>query len=112
MFSKRAIVNFQPVIHQKLEILCKHLAKYKESGAVLNILDAWGAFTGDIITEYAFGISYDNLDLPGFRGSFHEAILAMGEFGHLAAMFPWIHSVSFFNNRIPRTESAVSKLPR
>jgi hypothetical protein len=98
MFSKRAIVNFQPVIRQKLEILCKHLAKYKDSGAILSILDAWGAFTGDIITEYAFGVSYDNLDLPGFRGSFHDAILAMGEFGHLAAMFPWIHPVSFFHN--------------
>jgi hypothetical protein len=93
MFSKRAIVNFQPVILAKLEILCKRIAKYKESGGVFNVLDAYAAFAGDVITEYAFGISYNQLDLPDFRGSFHDAYIAMGEFSHVVIMFPWIYTV-------------------
>jgi hypothetical protein len=59
MFSKRAIVNFQPVIREKLELLCKYIAKYKDTGSVFNVLDAYVAFAGDVITEYAFGIGYN-----------------------------------------------------
>jgi cytochrome P450 len=93
MFSKQAIVNFQTVIREKLKILCEHIAKYKKSGGVFNVLEACAAFAGDVITEYAFGIGYDHLDLPGFRGSFHDAYMAMSEFSHVAVMFPWIHTV-------------------
>lgn len=94
MFSKRAIVNFQPVIRQKLEILCRNMAKYKATDRVFNILDAYGAFAGDVITEYAFGMSYNHLELPDFHGSFHDAYIAMAEFGHIAVMFPWMLPVS------------------
>lgn len=93
MFPKRAIVNFQTVIREKLKILCKHIAKYKESGGVFNVLDAYAAFAGDVITEYAFGTGYDHLDLLDFRGSFHDVYMAMSEFSHVALMFPWIHTV-------------------
>jgi hypothetical protein len=37
MFSKRAFVNFQPVIREKLELLCKYIAKYKDTGSVFNV---------------------------------------------------------------------------
>jgi hypothetical protein len=93
MFSKRAIVNFQPVIREKLELLCKYIAKYKDTSSVFNVLDAYAAFAGDVITEYAFGIGYNHLGLPDFHGSFHDAYMAMSEFSHVAVMFPWIHTV-------------------
>ena len=103
MFSKRAIVNFQTIAREKLEILCNHIAKYKESGSVFNILDAYAAFAGDVITEYAFGIGNDHLDLLDFRGSFYDAYMAMGEFWHVAVMFPWIHTVSSSYTRPTQT---------
>jgi hypothetical protein len=93
MFPKRAIVNFQTVIREKLKILCKHIAKYKESGDVFDVLDAYAAFAGDVITVYAFGTGYDHLDLLDFHGSFHDVYMAMSEFSHVALMFPWIHTV-------------------
>jgi hypothetical protein len=92
------------MIRQKLQVLCDKLTNYKESGVVLSILDAWGAFAGDIITEYAFGVSYDHLELPNFRGSFHDAFMAMAEFGHLAVMFPWIHPISSSSNGVSKRE--------
>lgn len=94
MFSKRAINNFQPVIREKLELLCRHIIKYRDIGSVFNVLDAYAAFAGDVITEYAFGVGYDHLDLPDFHGSFHDAYMAMSEFSHVAVMFPWVHTVS------------------
>lgn len=93
MFSKRAVVNFQTVICERLKILCKRIAKYKESSGDFNVLDAYAAFAGDVITGYAFGIGYDHFDLPDFRGSFHDAYMTMSEFSHVAVMFPWMHTV-------------------
>jgi hypothetical protein len=92
LFSKRAIVNFQPVIREKLGILCKHIARCKESGSVFNV-DAYAAFARDVISKYAFGTGYDHLDLTDFWTSFHDAYMAMSEFSHIAVMFPWIHTV-------------------
>ena len=56
-------------------------------------LDAYAAFAGDVITEHAFGIGYNHLDLPDLHGSFHDAYMAMSEFSNVAVMFPWIHTV-------------------
>lgn len=50
------------------------------------------AFTGDIIMEYAFGFSYKQLESPNFE-SFHEAFMAIGSSGHVAAFFPLILKV-------------------
>lgn len=46
------------------------------------------AFTGDIIMEYAFGFSYNQLESPNFK-SFHEAFVAIGSSAHVASFFPW-----------------------
>jgi hypothetical protein len=98
MFSKRNMINFQPVIRDKLDILCRKIAQYKDDGdkRVLNITKAWSALAGDIITEYAFGVCYNHLESPGFNDSFHEAYIALTEFGHVAVQFPWLHPVSLF----------------
>lgn len=56
--------------------------------------EAFPAFAGDVITEYAFGICYNHLDSPDFSDSFHAAFMAVGEFGHVAVQFPWFHPVS------------------
>jgi hypothetical protein len=47
------------------------------------------AFTGDIIMEYAFGFSYNQLESPNFE-SFHKAFVAIGSSAHVASFFPWI----------------------
>jgi cytochrome P450 len=94
LFSKRSILNFQPVILQKVEVLCKTFAAYKDNGQAFDINKAWSAFAGDVICEYAFGFGYNHLESPDFKTSFHAAFMAMGEFGHVALQFPWINPVS------------------
>lgn len=95
MFSKRSIVDFQPVIREKLEILCDKIAKYAEGGReqVLCLNYALSAWAGDLITEYAFGFCYNHLESPGFQESFHEAYVEMTGFGHGAVQFPWVRPV-------------------
>lgn len=93
-FSKRNIGEFQSVIREKVELLCKNIAKCKSNGKEFRLNIAFSAFAGDVITQYALGMCYDHLDSPGFTESFHEAFMAVSEFGHVALQFPWVHPVS------------------
>lgn len=90
LFSKRSIVNFQPIIREKLQILCGKFAQYTEDGRILPIGEAFSAFAGDIITQYSFGFCYNHLESPNFSESFHEAFLAVSAFSATSLQFPWI----------------------
>lgn len=50
------------------------------------------ALTTDIITEYAFARSYDQLDSPDFQETLHDALVAIyttGQFAlHFSMVFP------------------------
>jgi cytochrome P450 len=94
MFSKRSIAKFEPVIREKLELMCKAISDYNETGETLVLSDAFNAYAGDIITQYCFGFSYNHLESPGFKENFHRAFMAVSAFGHLALQFPIMHPVS------------------
>lgn len=90
LFSKRSIVKFQPIIRDKVDVLCGKFAQYKENDQILPIGEAFSAFAGDIITQYSFGWCYDHLESPNFSKSFHEAFLAVSAFSATSLQFPWI----------------------
>jgi hypothetical protein len=48
----------------------------------------WDAYSGDVIMEYAFGFSYNNLGSEDFEETFHKPFLALTEFGLLSCQFP------------------------
>ena len=60
---------------------------------MLIISDALPALTGDIIMDYFFGFSYDQLKSEKFD-SFHEAFRTLGSFGHFAAWIPGFYPVT------------------
>ena len=92
MFSVKKIEDFQPVILDKVEKFCRKVARYQD-GQVLPLSRALTALTTDIITEYAFARSYDHLDSPDFRDTFHEALVAIYTVGHFALHFSWVFPV-------------------
>jgi Cytochrome P450 len=93
-FSRRSILNFQPVIREKAELLCKQIARHKDTGALLVVNEAFPTFSGDIMTEYAFGVCYNHIESPNFSESFHSAYMAVAVLGHAAIQFPLLHPVS------------------
>lgn len=74
-------------------MLCNNIAKYKSSGKEFRLNMAFSSFAGDVITQYALGICYDHLNVRDFDENFHEAFMAVSEFGHVALQFPWVHPV-------------------
>ncbi|KUL83802.1 hypothetical protein ZTR_06649 [Talaromyces verruculosus] len=90
MFSKRSITRFEPIVHEKVELLSKQIAAYKSSGRVLCFNDAFNAFAGDVIASYCFGFSYHQLESPDFRNNFHSAYEAVRKFAHFGLQFPMV----------------------
>ncbi|KAI2015657.1 hypothetical protein LOY97_005520 [Ophidiomyces ophidiicola] len=86
MFSAQKIAEFQPAIREKVEKLCQKLSEYRD-GKPVPLNRAWMALTTDIITEYAFANSYDQLDSPNFQDTLHEALVAIYVTGHFALHF-------------------------
>ncbi|KIX09391.1 uncharacterized protein Z518_00470 [Rhinocladiella mackenziei CBS 650.93] len=91
LFSKKRISDFQPVIREKLDILCSKIDKYVAGGGPFAINRALTAFSGDVITTYVFGQSYRHLESPDFKETFHEPFMAASEVGHVALQFKWLY---------------------
>jgi len=56
----------------------------------VNMNRALMALTTDIITEYAFARSYNQLDSPGFMDTFEEALMTIYTTGPFALHFPLV----------------------
>jgi hypothetical protein len=52
--------------------------------------DAFAAFTCDVISQYSFGFSYDQVKKDGWKDNVHGAFVALGEFAHIALQLLWI----------------------
>ena len=91
LFSKKRISDFEPVIHEKLDIFCCKIDQYIASGGHFALNRAVTAFSGDVITTYVFGQSYQHLESPDFKETFHEPFMAASEAGHMALQFKWIY---------------------
>ncbi|KAJ9638412.1 hypothetical protein H2199_007100 [Coniosporium tulheliwenetii] len=110
-------MSFQPVIRKKVNLVCGQLSRCMDRSEVLDLVNVWSAFAGDVITEYAFGFCYNHLESPGCKENFHAAFMAVSEFGHVALQFPWIHPVlnmlpDSINERMNPPLSIILKLQR
>ncbi|KAK7756056.1 hypothetical protein SLS62_001999 [Diatrype stigma] len=88
MFSKRSITKFEPIVHEKVELLSQGIAAYEGSDRVLSLNSAFNAFAGDVIASYCFGFSYDQLKSPDFHDNFHSAYEGVRRFSHFGLQFP------------------------
>lgn len=92
-FSASNIAEFQPVIREKVHKLCEVLSSSSPGGSVIRLSRAWMALTTDIITEYCFAKSYDQLNSPDFADTLHEALVAIYTTGNFALHFPMIFPI-------------------
>lgn len=60
-FSKKSIAKLEPFIWSRVNLLAKKLKQAHKSDRVITILDAYGALTTDVISQYAYGESFDCL---------------------------------------------------
>lgn len=99
-FSRRAILDQQAVVQEKVKTLCKGLEYFRETGSVFRVTDPFAAFAGDVISQYSFGFSYGQTERyeDGWKENFHDAYISLGAFGHVAVQWPWVNPVSTFRH--------------
>ncbi|KAJ3527813.1 hypothetical protein NM688_g8076 [Phlebia brevispora] len=67
LFSRKAIVNMQDLVGQRLDELYDRMIEQCELGEVINVFDAYNCFTMDTITAFCFARSMECLKAPSFR---------------------------------------------
>jgi hypothetical protein len=89
-FSRKRIIDFQPVVREKVSKLCRKLIQLHERNSEFHWHRAMTAYAGDVISEYSFAKSYNHLDSPDFSETYFEPMHAACEGGALTLQFPWL----------------------
>ncbi|KAK3170072.1 hypothetical protein OEA41_009457 [Lepraria neglecta] len=69
--------------------MSKTFSKESRNGQPISLLPIFGAFTNDLISEYAYGFNSHRLEGPNFDLKFFEMINSFHDFGALALQFAW-----------------------
>ena len=89
-FSKGSIRRYSGVIQECVEKLCSRIAEHAEKGQKLNLMHAWTAFTGDVVTTYCFPEGYNMLSRPDFAPDYYDFWMSLVSSSHLLKQFPWL----------------------
>ncbi len=91
MFSRRQVQEgFQPVIREKVNKLCSKVAENGVDDSIVLLDRAYCAFSGDVITQFAFAECYNHLDSPAFKETLLEGFKATAALSHVMLYFPWL----------------------
>lgn len=89
-FSKQSIYRYSNVIQAAVDKLCDKFSECQESQSKINLMHAYSAMTGDVVTEYCFPESYGLLDQPDFAPEYHDLWVSIAGNSHVLKQFPWL----------------------
>lgn len=92
-FSVKAVVELEPVVKAKVDILARRFELAKKTGEVLRADAAFMALTMDIICQYAFASDDNMLAEDDFNVAWKELLIGAFEVGPLLRQFPSIVSI-------------------
>lgn len=70
MFSKESVRRLEPIMRKTWSKLFIRLNEFQHSGKEITLLPMFGAFTNDIISEYAYGFNLEWTQAPQFNEVF------------------------------------------
>ncbi|KAF8901836.1 cytochrome P450 [Mucidula mucida] len=91
LFSRRAIVQLEHVIQEKIELFMESLRESSKVNAPVNLHRGFRALTMDTITAYCYGNSFGALSTPDFK---HPILISLGPATPIATAsrhFPILH---------------------
>lgn len=87
-FSKQSVAHLENTIQRSIDRLYFRLSSYAESGLPANLSDAFTAVSGDVISSYTFGKSYNLVEQDGFAPEWRTLMLVcLHLFRRLHVMF-------------------------
>ena len=88
-FSKKKITELEPVIQSKARRLSERLLLLKGTRTPVSLVYPFSAATGDIISNYCFGESWEALEKEDFNATAHRIVETYLRMTHLFRQFPW-----------------------
>ncbi len=85
--------TLEPVLIKQIEKLSSRIEVFASSDEVLPIGVAYSAMTMDIVTEYATGSSYGNLNYEDFNQALVYCFAGFGPVWRFAKHMPWLVSL-------------------
>ncbi|KAL6720904.1 hypothetical protein ACLMJK_000003 [Lecanora helva] len=95
MFSKESIRRLEPIMRKSLDTLMVRLEEFRAKDAEIRLLPMFGAFTSDVITEYAYGFNSKWMAAPHFNEPFFKMLDGFHAFSALAVQFKWFLPLFF-----------------
>ena len=74
MFSKEAVRRLEPIMKDNMEKLFFRMEEARENRQPINLLAMYGAFTNDLISQYAYGFNSHWLEGAGFNQGFFDMV--------------------------------------
>jgi hypothetical protein len=93
-FSKQSVRRLEPILQRCLSKIHDRFDQAAVSKTPLDLRLLFNASTSDIITEYAFGNCWNNLDVSDMNQRFFEVMSRSPKMWHVASYLPWI--MNFF----------------
>ncbi|KAJ5993682.1 hypothetical protein N7451_009406 [Penicillium sp. IBT 35674x] len=99
-FTRKAVREFQSVLQDKLQSLCRHFSKSIDHDIPLELHTAFISFAGDAMSQYAFGEQrgFKFLDGSELMPTWKNGVNAMFGGARLVRQFPFLYSL---RNLIP-----------
>lgn len=81
------------MIQTSVEKIYARMREHAAKGDPVNLVHAYSAFTGDVVTAYCFPESYNLLDKPDFSPEFSVMWKSILWNGHTLKQFPWLFPI-------------------
>lgn len=82
--------RLEPAVQSVISQLTSRLLALQGTGQCVNLINAYAALAGDIISQYAFAKSYGLLQDEDFAPWWHKAWMDVSENGHKFKQFGWL----------------------
>lgn len=92
-FSKQSIQRLEPILQRTLKKVLGRLAQNAESGEPIGMHLLYSATTSDIISDYCFGQSYNNLDREDLNARYFAGFTKGVKRYHQLSTISWLPSL-------------------
>ena len=73
MFTKDSVRRSEPIMRKEMDQLLGRLKEFQD-GRKIHLLPMYGAFTNDVISEYAYGYSLNWVQAPQINSVFFDLV--------------------------------------
>ena len=92
-FSKKSVLELSPIMYENESKLMQRFEKAYQDNTMLQLADAFAAFTADLISQYSWGVSSGFLDDEHFNNNFRQAVNETTAFFHVYRFFPILATI-------------------